>query len=101
MINLLDISSSRLHFHEGWFQDTFPVASIDRIALLHVDADFYESVRLSLETWFPKISAGGYVQFDDYGAFVGCTRAVDEFLSVHPDLKLRNEAGLCYYIEIL
>ena len=98
VMNLLKIPGERLHFHQGWFQDTFPVTSIERIALLHIDADFYDSVRLSLETWFPKISPGGYVQFDDYEAFIGCTRAVDEFLSDRPGLKLSNE-GMGYYIE--
>ena len=54
----------------------------------HIDADFYESVRYSLEYWWPRISPGGYVKFDDYGAFIGCNRAVDEFLATRPELKL-------------
>lgn len=86
----LAIEPSRLHFHRGWFHDTFPTAKIDKIALLHADGDFYESVRLTIETWFPKIVPGGYLQIDDYAAFVGCRKAVDEFLAGNPHLKLES-----------
>ena len=65
----INIKRERLIFHKGWFADTFPNAKVDRVALLHIDADFYESVRLSIETWFPKLSEGGYMQFDDYSSF--------------------------------
>jgi O-methyltransferase len=86
----LRVDLNRVVFHKGWFDQTFPKAKIDRVGLLHIDADFYESVRLCLETWYPRLSPGGYVQFDDYGAFVGCTHAVDEFLAVHPELALET-----------
>jgi O-methyltransferase len=88
-----------LTFHKGWFDQTFPKANIDTIALLHIDADFYDSVRLSLDTWYRKVSPGGYIQFDDYSIFVGCTRAVDEFLSAHPELKLENKQDLVFFIQ--
>ncbi len=95
----LNIKPERLTFHKGWFEQTFPKANIDRVALVHIDADFYESVRLSIETWFPKLSPGGYIQFDDYFIFIGCTRAVDEFLLAHPELKLENKDDLVFFIR--
>jgi O-methyltransferase len=95
----LNINPTRLFFHKGWFDQTFPQAHIDSIALLHVDADFYEPVRLCIDTWYPKLSPGGYVQFDDYLAFIGCRRAVDEFLAVHPELKLQNKDGMAFFIK--
>jgi O-methyltransferase len=88
----LGVNMDRVTFHAGWFDRTFPVAQIDTIALLHLDADFYESTRLSLETWYPRLSPGGWVQIDDYAAFEGCRRAVDEFLAQHPETQLL-EAG--------
>src|SRR5690242_20393961 len=36
----MQIDLGRIIFHKGWFADTFPRARIDRIALLHIDADF-------------------------------------------------------------
>jgi O-methyltransferase len=93
IMNKLGVATARLHFHKGWFAETFPKASIEKIALLHVDGDFYESVKLSLETWFPKISPGGFIQIDDYETFIGCTKAVDDFISTRPGLKLESASG--------
>jgi O-methyltransferase len=95
----LNINLSRLIFHRGWFDETFPKANIDQIALLHVDADFYDSVRLTLLTWEPHVSPGGYIQIDDYSAFIGCRRAVDEYLIMHPDLKLETFKDIAFYIQ--
>jgi O-methyltransferase len=84
----LQIESARLHFHVGWFQDTFPEAEISEIALLHIDCDFFEPTKLCLDTWYPKVVSGGFIQFDDYEEFIGSRNAVDQFLSQHSELKL-------------
>src|SRR4029077_2994420 len=62
----LNVDPVRVIFHKGWFDKTFPKAKISQIALLHIDADFYDSVSLALKTWEPHVSPGGYIQFDDY-----------------------------------
>jgi O-methyltransferase len=77
----LGVADSRVHMVEGWFQDTLPTFQAVPVALLHIDADWYESVRLCLETFYDRVSPGGCVVFDDYGRWEGCTRAVDEFLA--------------------
>ncbi len=84
----LNVAKERVHFHVGWFADTFPKASIDRIALLHIDPDFYDPVKLCLSHWYDHISPGGYIQIDDYEAFSGCRKATDEFLAAHPEAEL-------------
>jgi O-methyltransferase len=66
---------------------------------LHIDADFYNSVRLTLENWEPHVSPGGYIQIDDYSAFIGCKRAVDEYLAAHPTLRLQAFQGIAFYIQ--
>jgi len=87
-------------FHKGWFHKTFPKTNIEAIALLHVDADFYDSVRLTLETWGPHVSNGGYIQIDDYSSFTGCRKAVDEYLTAHPKLRLETYMDIAYFIQI-
>jgi O-methyltransferase len=89
----LHIDGDRLHFHKGWFAETFPKTNIDKIALLHADGDFYESVKLTLETWGPKVARGGFIQLDDYGIFIGCTLATDEYLAAHPGLRVCPETS--------
>jgi O-methyltransferase len=77
----LHVLGPRVHFVKGWFQDTFPRTTVGPIALLHVDADWYDSVRLCLERFWDDVAPGGFVVFDDYARWQGCTRAVDEFLA--------------------
>ena len=86
---------SGLHIVKGWFAETFPRTSVPGIALLHIDADWYDSVRLCLETWFDRVTPGGYVVLDDYGRWKGCTRATDEFLQQRglPPLDRTGSAG--------
>ena len=74
------IPESRFRVIKGWFQDTFPAVQIGDIALLHIDADWYDSVKLCLERFYDSVQPGGYVVIDDYGHWEGCRRAIDEFL---------------------
>jgi hypothetical protein len=74
-------SPERLHIVKGWFEDTFPseVDSVGPVAVLHADGDWYASVRLTLETFYDRISPGGFVAVDDYRVWSGVRQAVDEF----------------------
>jgi O-methyltransferase len=67
----------------GWFENTFPAAKeeIETIAVLHVDSDWFASVFLTLETFYERVSAGGYVVIDDYGGWEGARAAADDFRS--------------------
>lgn len=76
--NLLD---DQVCFLKGWFKDTLPSAPIERLALLRLDGDLYESTMDTLRALYDKVSAGGFIIIDDYFAFPGCREAVDEFRS--------------------
>ena len=91
VLRKVNVDLDRVTFHRGWFHETFPDAHIEPIAMLHIDCDFFQPTRLCLDRWFPHMSAGGYIQLDDYEVFAGCKKAVDQFLSEHPDLKLESE----------
>ena len=69
-----------VHFVKGLFQDTLPVTPVGAIALLHIDGDWYESVKACLENLYDRVTPGGIIQFDDYGYWKGARKAVDEFL---------------------
>ena len=58
----------RVRFLTGWFKDTLPTAPIERLAVLRLDGDMYESTMDALEALYPKLSPGGFVIVDDYGA---------------------------------
>jgi hypothetical protein len=74
--------SQYLHYHKGWFQNTLPEQhrEIEKIAILRIDADWYASTKICLEYLFPKVVSGGFVIIDDYGAYNGCRKAVDEYI---------------------
>jgi O-methyltransferase len=101
VLRKLAIDPSRVYFHRGWFSDTFArvAEQVDTVALVHIDADFYESVRLSIETWFPKLTSGGFMQFDDYSAFIGCRTAVDQFLATAPNAEMHIVDDIVFYLE--
>lgn len=63
----------------GWFSDTLQTAPVERIAILRADADLYQSTREILDTLYDRVSPGGFVVIDDYGAIEACRHAVDEF----------------------
>lgn len=67
-------------FVRGLFQQTLPTADISTIAVLHIDGDWYESVKVCLDCLYDKVVSGGVIQFDDYGYWAGARKAVDEFL---------------------
>lgn len=74
-----------LNLVKGWFQHTLPVHKdqIGPIALLRLDGDFYDSTITVLEHLYEQVVPGGLIIIDDYGAFEGCKKAVDEYLYKH------------------
>jgi O-methyltransferase len=43
----------------GWFRETFPSAPIERLAILRLDGDLYESTLVALNALYPRVSLGG------------------------------------------
>ncbi len=83
-------------FVPGLFQQTLPAAPIERIAVLHIDGDWYDSVRACLENLYDKVSPGGVIQLDDYGYWKGARKAVDEFVvkrGIRTPLRLIDYSG--------
>lgn len=52
----------------------------DKIALLRLDTDWYESTKKELEVLWPRLVSGGVLIVDDYGHWMGARKAVDEYL---------------------
>jgi O-methyltransferase len=73
----------RVRFLPGWFKDTLPTAPIERLAVLRLDGDMYGSTMEALDALYPKLSPGGYVIIDDYGAIPQCKEAVTDFRTAH------------------
>ena len=74
-----------VRFLPGFFRDTLPSAPVERLALLRLDGDMYESTMLTLHHLYAKVECGGYVIVDDYGndQLPACRQAVDDYRAEH------------------
>lgn len=72
--------SDRVRYVEGRVQETLPGRRPERVALLRLDTDWYDSTRHELEHLYPRLVPGGVLIVDDYGHWKGARRAVDEYL---------------------
>ena len=70
-------------FLKGWFKDTLPTAPIEKLAILRLDGDMYESTMDGLRSLYHKLSPGGFLIVDDYGAVDACREAVCDFRNEH------------------
>lgn len=81
LFSVLKLKKENIVIHKGWFQDTIPKAKMGRIAILRLDGDWYESTKVCLDNLYDAVVSGGFVIIDDYNAWEGCKKAVDEFLA--------------------
>ncbi len=96
------LEKSKVILHKGWFQHTLPVVreTIGPIAVLRLDADWYESTRVALENLYDNVVPNGYVVIDDYGHFEGCRKATDEFIAERElAVELRFSDYSCIYFR--
>lgn len=74
---------SRIRFIKGKVEDTLrqPNNLPEKIAVLRLDTDWYESTKSELEILYPRLAIGGVLIIDDYGYWDGARRAVTEYFS--------------------
>jgi O-methyltransferase len=85
----------------GWFKDTLPITSVERISVLRLDGDWYDSTMDCLTHLYPKVVDGGVIIIDDYYFWDGCTKAVHDYLSHHNicDRIRQTSYGVAYIIR--
>jgi O-methyltransferase len=78
--NLLD---DNVIFLKGWFKNTLPIAPIEKLSILRVDGDLYESTMDAISSLYDKLSIGGYFIDDDYGSIPQAKKAIDDYRNQH------------------
>lgn len=83
---------------KGWFEETLSGFIIpEPIAVLHLDADWYESTKTCLTAFYHRVAPGGVIILDDYYTWDGCSRALHDFLSAHSVTeRICSLGGICY-----
>jgi O-methyltransferase len=71
----------RVNLVEGRVEETIPVNAAERIALLRLDTDWYDSTYHELVHLFPRLERGGVLIVDDYGHWKGAREAVDQYFA--------------------
>ncbi|PEF21911.1 TylF/MycF family methyltransferase [Bacillus pseudomycoides] len=77
-----DLLDENVRFLKGWFKDTLPTAPIEKLSILRLDGDLYESTMDSLTNLYNKVSNGGFIIVDDYFS-PPCEAAVTDFRREH------------------
>lgn len=97
-MELAGIPNSRIK--KGWFRDTLPVAEFpEGIAILRMDADWYDSTMEIFNHLFKFVNKGGIIIIDDYNFWDGCSKAVHDFLSKHQCIEKISIYKGVYFIE--
>lgn len=87
--------------NKGWFNETLKTFSFpEGIAILRLDADWYDSTMDCLVNLFPRINKGGILILDDYYTWEGCSKAIHDYLSTHKlPYRIHSVHGICYLIK--
>jgi O-methyltransferase len=84
----------------GWFNETLSKAELSEpIALLRMDADWYESTKSVLDGFADRMAPGGLIIVDDYYTWEGCTLAVNEFATLRRwKIRQSRRGGICFIV---
>jgi hypothetical protein len=85
--------AERLHFVKGPVERTIPGTAPERISLLRLDTDFYDSTRHELIHLYPRLSQGGVLILDDYGTWAGQRKAAHDYFQEHGVAMLLQTAS--------
>ena len=75
---------------EGKVEDTIPGIMPEKISLLRLDTDWYESTKHEMNNLFPLLVKNGVLIIDDYGHWAGCKKAIDEYIEENNICVLLN-----------
>jgi O-methyltransferase len=95
----MSMSSARdYQIVKGWFEETLPKFPPRPIALLRMDADWYDSTKCILDNLATRMVSGGLIIIDDYYTWEGCTVAVNEFAARNKWRIRQSLHGVCYVV---
>ncbi len=73
--------ASNIILVKGKVEDSVPATISANISLLRLDTDWYDSTKHELQYLYPLLVKNGVLLVDDYGAWQGARKAVDEYFS--------------------
>jgi O-methyltransferase len=92
-----DLEKNNIHLIRGEFALT--LIPPGPVAFAHIDADWYESVKICLERIVPLLAPRGILVMDDYLTWMGCRKAVDEFFCDKKEAFVFRKKGALHIIK--
>jgi hypothetical protein len=80
----LDLLSENVVFVQGDILKTLDTTIPDKISVLRLDTDWYESTKKEMDVLYERIVRNGVLMVDDYGYWAGSKKAVDEYFEKNP-----------------
>ncbi|MEM9546919.1 MAG: TylF/MycF/NovP-related O-methyltransferase [Bacteroidota bacterium] len=92
---------SNVNYHPGFFPQTAIPVNSRKFCFVHIDVDILQSARDCCEFFFPRLSIGGIMIFDDYGyrKCPGAKKAVDEYFQNENVMPIYLPTGQCVIIK--
>lgn len=71
-----------IEYKKGWIPQRFKEVQNEKFCFVHIDVDLYQPILDSIQFFYPLLTKGGIMVFDDYGCvqFPGAKKAVDDSL---------------------
>ncbi len=91
-----------VRLYKGIFPETADAIRDKSFSIVHLDVDIYSSVYNGVEYFYPRMSKGGILVFDDYGfkTCPGAKQAVDIFFAAKPEVPCYLPTGQAIVIKI-
>ena len=87
-------------FHKGRFPDSAADLEETEFSLAHFDVDLYESTRVCLDYFYPRMISGGVILSHDYSILSGVRQAFHEFLGDKPEELIELPTTQCMVIKL-
>ena len=92
----------KVHFVKGKVEDTLSDKTQkipEKIAILRLDTDWYESTKIELEVLYDRLQPGGLLILDDYCNWPGARKATEEFFrdKLGIDTKPLSNTQPCFH----
>ena len=98
---LFGLLDERVRFLKGYFSESLTEPPMDRICVLRLDGDLYESTIQCLDALYHRVAPGGFVIIDDYGVLEPCRRAVHDYLDrTGRNPEIRDIDGTGVYLRV-
>lgn len=93
LTNIIGYPREKIKIYKGWVQNTMVPYSkkIDKIALLTLDCDLYEPMKICIENLYIKMVNNSVIVIDDYSPLPGCKKAIDDYLE---GKKINNKSKI-------